>query len=120
MLDWRSKLRLDERGTLASRFSVKEFSQDTWPDFESLFGKHNGVRGGCWCTFHLCTSAQYDQMTKQGHEEKLKALAYQGHGSEIPELDTHNIRVLKKCIKKEGFQTVALLGKSMKLIRLVI
>ena len=24
-------------------FEVKEFSTETWPDFEALFGKHKGV-----------------------------------------------------------------------------
>jgi hypothetical protein len=27
-------------------FEVKEFSPETWPDFETLFGKHKGVRVG--------------------------------------------------------------------------
>src|SRR5262249_55744767 len=29
-----------------------------------LFGKHKGVRGGCWCTFHRCTSGQFDRMAR--------------------------------------------------------
>jgi len=59
-------------------FVVREFAQETWPDFEALFGKHKGVRGGCWCTFHLCTSVQYDQMTRDERKEFQKGLAYQG------------------------------------------
>src|SRR6266481_8681405 len=30
----------------------KELSPTTWPDFEALFAKHNGVWGGCWCMFY--------------------------------------------------------------------
>jgi len=30
-------------------YSSKELSPTTWRDFESLFAKHNGVWGGCWC-----------------------------------------------------------------------
>ena len=58
--------------------TVKEFSRETWLDFEALFGKHKGVRGGCWCTFHLCTSAQYDKMAKDERKEFQKGLADQG------------------------------------------
>jgi hypothetical protein len=33
--------------------SIKALSPETWPDFERLARKHNGVWGGCWCTaFH--------------------------------------------------------------------
>src|SRR5438309_9872359 len=33
-------------------YSSKELSPTTWPDFEALFAKHNGVWGGCWCLFY--------------------------------------------------------------------
>jgi hypothetical protein len=33
-------------------YSSKDLSPTTWPDFESLFAKHNGVWGGCWCMFY--------------------------------------------------------------------
>jgi hypothetical protein len=33
-------------------YSSKELSASTWPDFEALFAKHNGVWGGCWCMFY--------------------------------------------------------------------
>jgi len=33
-------------------YSTKELSKTTWPDFEALFAKHNGVWGGCWCLFY--------------------------------------------------------------------
>src|SRR5437016_1217620 len=33
-------------------YSSKELSPTTWPDFEALFAKHNGVWGGCWCMFY--------------------------------------------------------------------
>ncbi len=33
--------------------SIKPLSSETWPAFERLAQKHNGVWGGCWCTaFH--------------------------------------------------------------------
>ena len=33
-------------------YSSKELNSTTWPDFETLFAKHNGVWGGCWCMFY--------------------------------------------------------------------
>jgi len=36
-----------------TQFSVQELGPRTWPDFERIVEKHNGVWGGCWCvTFH--------------------------------------------------------------------
>jgi len=66
---------------MTAPFTIKEFSAETWSDFEALFGKHKGVRGGCWCTFHLCPSSQYDRMTRDERREFQKELAYQGCGS---------------------------------------
>lgn len=43
---------------------VKEFSRATWNDFEKLFGKHRGVRGGCWCTFNLCRAVDFERMNR--------------------------------------------------------
>lgn len=62
-------------------YDVREYSQDTWQDFEALFGKHKGVRGGCWCTFNLCTSSQFDKMTKDERKELQYNLAHQGLAS---------------------------------------
>jgi hypothetical protein len=33
-------------------YSSRELSPTTWPDFEALFAKHNGVWGDCWCMFY--------------------------------------------------------------------
>jgi GNAT superfamily N-acetyltransferase len=68
---------------MTEKLIVKEFSQETWAGFEALFGKHKGVRGGCWCTFHLCTSAEYDKMTRDERKGFQKGLADQGRGSGI-------------------------------------
>ena len=33
-------------------YTAKDLSKSTWPDFEQLFAKHNGVWGGYWCMFY--------------------------------------------------------------------
>ena len=36
-----------------SEYTVKALGPDTWDDFARLAERHNGVWGGCWCTwFH--------------------------------------------------------------------
>lgn len=38
---------------MVSMFRVEPLSETTWPAFEALVDKHNGIFGGCWCTwFH--------------------------------------------------------------------
>ena len=32
-----------------ARFAIRELGRETWPDFERIMEKHNGVWGGCWC-----------------------------------------------------------------------
>lgn len=34
-----------------SVFTIRALSAQTWADFELLAAKHNGVWGGCWCTY---------------------------------------------------------------------
>lgn len=43
----------------------KLMNEETWPNFEAMFQKHKGVRGGCWCTFHQCSSSEFQKMQKE-------------------------------------------------------
>jgi hypothetical protein len=39
--------------TSTTSFTVKALGPDTWAAFADLAERHNGVWGGCWCTwFH--------------------------------------------------------------------
>jgi len=67
--------------------SVRELGPQTWPDFERVVEKHNGVWGGCWCTaFHLKRSEEKEWAGKHKTlKEKLvrtnrshAALVYDG------------------------------------------
>lgn len=33
---------------------IRALSAETWPAFAELAGRHNGVFGGCWCTWFHC------------------------------------------------------------------
>ncbi len=63
---------------MLENYEVKEFTRDTWEDFDALFGKHKGVSGGCWCTFNLCSSAQFDKSTREERKEMQRRLAMTG------------------------------------------
>ena len=58
--------------------TVKELNEQTWPDFEDLFAKHNGVRGGCWCMFHRVRSSQFNKMSKEERRLAHLNLTYSG------------------------------------------
>ncbi len=78
-----SSPRLDSEGDLSpektrgkqpkARLSVRELGSSTWPDFERVVEKHNGVWGGCWCTaFHLKRSEEKEWAGKRrALKEKL-------------------------------------------------
>jgi ribosomal protein S18 acetylase RimI-like enzyme len=53
-------------------------SLDTWKDFEAMFEKHHGVRGGCWCVYHLVPSSVYAKMTKEERKAYLYAQVKKG------------------------------------------
>ena len=61
-------------------YQIKPFSPETWPDFVALFGKHKGVRGGCWCTSNRCTTSQYSQMTRDKRKAFQENLVQRGEG----------------------------------------
>ena len=58
-------------------FEIKALSPETWDGFEALARRHNGVWGGCWCTwFHQCDSVK---MGSAEDNRKLKhTLVMQG------------------------------------------
>ncbi len=43
----------------------KPLDETTWSDFEQLFGKHKGVRGGCWCVYHRIPASLYNKTTRE-------------------------------------------------------
>lgn len=49
--------------------NYKKLTLETWDDFFTLFQKHKGVRGGCWCAFYLGLSKDFDYHEKDRHRE---------------------------------------------------
>lgn len=63
---------------MLDKYEVKEFTRDTWEDFDALFGKHKGVSGGCWCTFNLVTSSQFNKSPREERKEMQHVWAMRG------------------------------------------
>jgi len=64
-------------------FEVMPLTQETWPEFEALVARHNGIFGGCWCVFF--------------HPERDDHVpGYEGN------------RAFKKCMVDEGIAHAAL------------
>lgn len=61
-------------------YQIKPYSAETWPDFVTIFGKHKGVRGGCWCTSNRCTSSQYSKMDREARKTFQERLVHEGQG----------------------------------------
>lgn len=58
--------------TLNPDWVIKPLSPQTWSAFERLAEKHNGVWGGCWCTwFHGNTGRLYKQESNHAYKERL-------------------------------------------------
>ena len=53
--------------TKSIKFYCKPLTQDTWQDFEKLFGI-NGAYWGCWCMYWRCSNKDFEKM--QGSERK--------------------------------------------------
>src|SRR6266568_6695055 len=64
------------------RFSVRELGSATWPDFERVVEKHNGVWGGCWCVaFHLRRSEEKQWTGKHRALKEKLVRANQSHAA---------------------------------------
>ena len=54
-------------------FEIRALDADTWDAFAALAEKHNGVWGGCWCTwFHPeCPEKHVSSEGNRAHKERL-------------------------------------------------
>ncbi len=53
--------------------TVRALSADTWDAFADLVERHNGVFGGCWCTYFQTLAAEktYDAQSNRDLKERL-------------------------------------------------
>jgi acetyltransferase (GNAT) family protein len=63
----------EREGDQASDYLVRALTPDTWAAFARLAERHNGVFGGCWCTwFHTFYSEKtFDAVDNRALKERL-------------------------------------------------
>lgn len=65
------------QGDPSSDYVVKPLSKDTWQAFAAMAERHNGVFGGCWCTwFHTFYTDK--EHTAEGNRALKQRLVEQG------------------------------------------
>lgn len=60
-----------------SDFTVKALTPETWDAFARLVERHNGVFGGCWCTWFHTFSAE-KTFTAEGNRALKERLVHEG------------------------------------------
>ena len=64
-------------GGEGDRYSIRPLDGTTWPAFARLVEKHNGVWGGCWCTWFHTMPAEKSR-TYEGNRDLKERLVRQG------------------------------------------
>ncbi|MGO1974681.1 MAG: GNAT family N-acetyltransferase [Propionibacteriaceae bacterium] len=68
-----------------SSYAIAPLSPDTWPAFDALVERHNGIFGGCWCTyFHDCAERGPGYEGSRAFKKKLVE-AGQAHAALVME-----------------------------------
>lgn len=55
---------MNKNGIENAQWSSAILEPGTWPDFDKMFLKHKGC-GGCWCTYHLCGSTEFEHLERE-------------------------------------------------------
>ncbi len=86
-----------------TEYSIRPLAADTWDAFASLAERHNGVWGGCWCTwFHARPDLRICEGPDGRHHAKShRSCADKGYAVE-------NNRALKERLVREGRAHAAL------------
>jgi hypothetical protein len=56
-----------------STLTYRPLERNTWSDFEEMFLRHKGVRGGCWCVYHRMSSSAYSKSTREERYALMKS-----------------------------------------------
>ncbi len=73
---------LESGSHVHGRLTSKQLSVKTWPDFENLFARHNGVWGGCWCVYYHALGS-FDNSAYAKNKRAKRRLVREGkaHGT---------------------------------------
>lgn len=59
-------------------YRIESLTAETWDAFAGLAERHNGVWGGCWCTYFHRAADTEEQRQALGHREFKRALVEAG------------------------------------------
>jgi GNAT superfamily N-acetyltransferase len=54
------------------RLTIRPLAPDTWPAFADLVARHNGIFGGCWCTYFHSLSRDPDRTYDSNRDLKCR------------------------------------------------
>ncbi len=63
--------------TATDAYTIKALAPDTWDAFADLAERHNGVWGGCWCTWFHTMNAEKSR-TVEGNRALKQQLVHEG------------------------------------------
>ena len=82
-------------------YVVKPLSVDTWDAFAGLVERHNGVFGGCWCTwFHTFHAEKDVHRGGQPHPQGAAGQARIGHTPPSSSTATRQLRGLSTALRR--------------------
>ncbi len=58
--------------TSTDNLTIRPLSADTWAAFADLVARHNGVFGGCWCTWFHTLSRDKDRTHASNRDLKCR------------------------------------------------
>jgi GNAT superfamily N-acetyltransferase len=72
--------------TSLDALTIRPLSEETWPAFADLVARHNGIFGGCWCTwFH--TLSRDKERTYESNRDLKHCLVQEGRAHAALVLD---------------------------------
>lgn len=64
-------------GIPVGKWTSELIGKETWSDFDRMFEKHKGC-GGCWCTYHLCSNAEFEHLQRDERRAAHRKLVTSG------------------------------------------
>ena len=65
------------KASVSKKPEFKPLTNETWDDFEKLFGKR-GACGGCWCMFFRCSRREFNANQGEGNRKAMRRIVKSG------------------------------------------
>ena len=78
---------MDDTGVRVDGYRIVPLAEQTWDLFAGLAERHNGVWGGCWCTWFHCYPDPKEERRALGNREFKRQLVVNGRSHAALVLD---------------------------------